>query len=402
MNHSPIQRRAIAKTRKPILPLLGGENSSKRFSRIAPLNRRGSSANTSPIRGNKFSLSPGERAGVRVSVKLLSPRSFQSFPALNSDRRFMERASVKPFKYSAFYTRKPARPEMPLVARRRNDNGPTPLAMPCGPALTHENYETNPKQFVRILFQYNGFAHFWRFLNPQKEPKNPGFPGPDAWISSSAPAMDRGCVRRGAGSAAAPRRFRAGDGLQKLAAPARVRKRRRRWRSGGAVQDANGFAGRIAIARAVMDCGGKRSATPLSCGRWPAKACGSCARAKAPSPLALWRRSPRRERICRAHRHCAGRHGLRREAQRHAAFVRAPILKNRQFTPRGLRQVVARYHWEPLLPRRQRTFYHFAAVNPGQPWSTLKRLGKSQRPAASRPFLRPSPRRFSRVTENAS
>jgi hypothetical protein len=35
----------------------------------------------------------------------------------------------------------------------------------------------------------------------------------------------------------------------------------------------------------VMDCGGKRSATPLSCGQRSAKVRGSCVRAKAPSPL---------------------------------------------------------------------------------------------------------------------
>ena len=45
-------------------------------------------------------------------------------------------------------------------------------------------------------------------------------------------------------------------------------------------------------ARGVMDCGGKRSATPLSCGRRCSKVRGSRVRAKAPSPLALCRRSP--------------------------------------------------------------------------------------------------------------
>jgi hypothetical protein len=48
-----------------------------------------------PIRGNNFSLSPRERAGVRVSVKLFSSRSFQSFKALNSERGFMGRAGVR-------------------------------------------------------------------------------------------------------------------------------------------------------------------------------------------------------------------------------------------------------------------------------------------------------------------
>jgi len=51
------------------------------------------------------------------------------------------------------------------------------------------------------------------------------------------------------------------------------------------------------------------STTPPSRGRRSAKVRGWCVRAKAPSPLALCRRSPRRERICRARRNCAGRHG---------------------------------------------------------------------------------------------
>jgi hypothetical protein len=43
----------------------------------------------------------------------------------------------------------------------------------CGPALNHENYETNPKQFMRILFKCNWFPPFGRFFCPQKEPKSP-------------------------------------------------------------------------------------------------------------------------------------------------------------------------------------------------------------------------------------
>ena len=194
MNHSQIQRRAIAKTRKPILPLLRGENSPKRLSRIEPLNRVRSSASILPIRGNEFplspgewcqaevrpgvriprtisrieplnrsrssasilprrgnefSLSPGERAGVRASVKPFSTTWFHYFTALNSERRFMgsfdiqngmhigamnlrrfmERVSVKLFRYSAFYARKPARPEVPLDPRRRGENAHVPLAM---------------------------------------------------------------------------------------------------------------------------------------------------------------------------------------------------------------------------------------------------------------------------------
>jgi hypothetical protein len=34
-----------------------------------------------PGRGKRFSLSPGERAGVRVSVKLIIPRAFTSIEA---------------------------------------------------------------------------------------------------------------------------------------------------------------------------------------------------------------------------------------------------------------------------------------------------------------------------------
>jgi hypothetical protein len=40
-----------------------------------------------------------------------------------------------------------------------------------GPALHHENYETNPKQFLWILFKCNWFHQFCRFFCPQNEPK---------------------------------------------------------------------------------------------------------------------------------------------------------------------------------------------------------------------------------------
>ena len=81
MNHSQIQRRAIAKTRKPILPLLGGEG-----------------------RGE------GELLYTNFALR------FMEMPGL--------RVSVKPFKYSAFYARKPTRPDVPLFARRRSENVP--------------------------------------------------------------------------------------------------------------------------------------------------------------------------------------------------------------------------------------------------------------------------------------
>jgi hypothetical protein len=68
---------------------LSGRESPENRSRIDPLNHGGSSATILPIRGNEFPLSPGERAGVRVSVKQFSPRCFQSFKALNPERKFM-------------------------------------------------------------------------------------------------------------------------------------------------------------------------------------------------------------------------------------------------------------------------------------------------------------------------
>ena len=52
-----------------------------------------------------------------------------------------------------------------------------------GPALNHENYETNPKQFLRSLFKCNGFARFWWFFGRRNEPQTAGSPGPDARIS---------------------------------------------------------------------------------------------------------------------------------------------------------------------------------------------------------------------------
>jgi hypothetical protein len=33
-----------------------------------------------------------------------------------------------------------------------------------GPALNHENYETNPKQFLWIVFNCNWFGRFWLFF----------------------------------------------------------------------------------------------------------------------------------------------------------------------------------------------------------------------------------------------
>ena len=68
---------------------LNGERIPRTISRIEPLNRVKSSANLLPFRGNNFSLSPRERAGVRVSVKLFCSWSFQSFKAFNSERGFM-------------------------------------------------------------------------------------------------------------------------------------------------------------------------------------------------------------------------------------------------------------------------------------------------------------------------
>ena len=47
-------------------------------SRIAPMNQ---DATFLPRRGKRFSLSPGERAGVRVSVKPIIPRACTRFEA---------------------------------------------------------------------------------------------------------------------------------------------------------------------------------------------------------------------------------------------------------------------------------------------------------------------------------
>jgi hypothetical protein len=53
----------------------------------------------------------------------------------------------------------------------------------------------------------------------------------------------------------------------------------------GTLHDANRIAGHVAILRSVMDCGGKRSATPLSSGQRFSDAQSRPGRAKAPSPL---------------------------------------------------------------------------------------------------------------------
>jgi hypothetical protein len=71
-------------------------------------------------RGNEFSLSPGERAGVRVSVKLFSPRSFQSFKALNLERGFRERiprtiSIIEPMNHSQIQRRAIAKTRKPIL-----------------------------------------------------------------------------------------------------------------------------------------------------------------------------------------------------------------------------------------------------------------------------------------------
>jgi hypothetical protein len=67
-----------------------------------------------------------------------------------------------------------------------------------------------------------------------------------------------------------------GRRCSKTRGPACGRKRRRRWRSAGALPEADGPAGRVLITRGVMDCGGKRQrhaafgrATVLKCSRLP-------------------------------------------------------------------------------------------------------------------------------------
>jgi len=69
-----------------------------KFRRIEPMNQ---DANASPKRWNQFSLSPGERAGVRVSVKQFTPRAGICFaPIITSvsHRRFIGRQNASPTK----------------------------------------------------------------------------------------------------------------------------------------------------------------------------------------------------------------------------------------------------------------------------------------------------------------
>jgi hypothetical protein len=178
-------------------------------------------------------------------------------------------------------------------------------------------------------------------------------------VCDTAAVRARVQQRRAAGSGAR-RRFRAGNGRQKLAGRACGRKRRRRCALPAQSKTRTELSGALglrgaprsaAVSRAARDqpqrvgtssrveylrrghsCGaaaaglrhsrgpgagpvtaggGKRSATPLSCGRRSSEARGPRGRAKAPSPLALCRRSPRRGRTCRARWDCAGRHGAR-------------------------------------------------------------------------------------------
>jgi hypothetical protein len=56
------------------------------------------------------------------------------------------------------------------------------------------------------------------------------------------------------------------------------------------LQNAPQNSNRLAIAPAILECGGKRSATPLSPGLWLSIVRSRFARTKAPSPLSLCRR----------------------------------------------------------------------------------------------------------------
>jgi hypothetical protein len=61
-----------------------------------------------------------------------------------------------------------------IQPRRRGENCSSTVGDEgLGPALNHENYETNPKQFLRILFKCNGFARFWCFFARETNPKLP-------------------------------------------------------------------------------------------------------------------------------------------------------------------------------------------------------------------------------------
>jgi hypothetical protein len=78
---------------------------------------------------------------------------------------------------------------VPALPRRTVDGGG------LGPALNHENYETNPKELLCILLKYNDFDHFWWFFCRRKNPKvraslaqTPGFPPPPPDQNCSAPA----------------------------------------------------------------------------------------------------------------------------------------------------------------------------------------------------------------------
>ena len=103
------------------------------------------------------------------------------------------------------------------------------------------------------------------------ESENPACQAVNGRIVIARGATERGCVPRGAGSAAARRAlkpveyFRRGHSCEAAAAGLR------HSRGPGAGPATAG--------------GGKRSATPLSCGQRSSKARGSRVRAKAPSPL---------------------------------------------------------------------------------------------------------------------
>jgi hypothetical protein len=80
------ERKQMIPRRRSAFPSpFNGERIPRTISRIKPLNRVKSSASVLPIRGNEFSLSPGERAGVRggsfVSAWLKEQLAERSHPS---------------------------------------------------------------------------------------------------------------------------------------------------------------------------------------------------------------------------------------------------------------------------------------------------------------------------------
>jgi len=137
-------------------------------------------------------------------------------------------------------------------------------------------HETNPKQFLRSLFKCNGFAQSGWFFAGKTNPKLP------APLARTPGFLRRPCngprlcpARCGISrSASGPQ---AGLNISDAVIPAKLLR---------LVCDP------AAVRARVQQRSAAESATPLSCGRRFSEGRGACGRAKAPSPLALCRRSP--------------------------------------------------------------------------------------------------------------